>query len=44
MDNSSSSPRKSELVENMFKSLNSYTSELQQGLLILFQINILFLI
>ncbi|UJR30361.1 hypothetical protein I4U23_017896 [Adineta vaga] len=29
---SSSSPQKSELVENMFKSLNSYTSELQQEL------------
>lgn len=33
MENSSSSPRKGELVESMFKSLNSYTSELQQGLL-----------
>jgi hypothetical protein len=31
MENSSSSPRKNELVESMFKSLNSYTSELQQG-------------
>lgn len=31
MENSSSSPRKGELVESMFKSLNSYTSELQQG-------------
>jgi len=44
MENSSSSPRKGELVESMFKSLNSYTSELQQGLLILFQIKISLLI
>jgi len=32
MENSSASPRQGELVESMFKSLNSYTSELQQGL------------
>ncbi|CAF4940939.1 unnamed protein product, partial [Rotaria sp. Silwood1] len=35
MDNSSLSPRKNEFVETMFKSLNSYTSELQQELEIL---------
>ncbi|CAF0947544.1 unnamed protein product [Rotaria sordida] len=35
MDNSLSSPRKNEVVETMFKSLNSYTSELQQELEIL---------
>ena len=39
MDNSpssssSSSSRQNELVESMFKSLNSYTAELQQGLLV----------
>ena len=34
MENSSSSPGKNELVESMFKSLNSYTNELQQGSLI----------
>ncbi|CAF4058483.1 unnamed protein product [Rotaria sp. Silwood2] len=33
MDNSLSTPRKNELVETMFKSLNSYTSELQQEIL-----------
>ncbi|CAF0891178.1 unnamed protein product [Adineta ricciae] len=32
MEGSSSSPHKNELVESMFKSLNSYTSELQQEL------------
>lgn len=31
MDNSNSSPRQNEIVESMFKSLNSYTNELQQG-------------
>ncbi|CAF3368482.1 unnamed protein product [Rotaria socialis] len=37
MENSSESPRKNEFVETMFKSLNSYTSELQQELEILNQ-------